>query len=264
LPQGNHDPVYVALRTPPPPPDIELGDDERLFVPDPAMPGGMIWPPVDGRAHLHEVARLDIRPYKTPRGDWWASASGWRFHSSPQALFADPDSARDELIGWARLHAAYAQQLSSGRVVILAEAGRGRLRLWQIVRVEALLREQLAGVLAADGAESVARGLVEVATRLTAAREWFESATARLPCTLWTVSASGHYRPAFAGLMPDASHSAQPEPRDRALVVRELAPHVRDLPRARVDYQEVWRELTALGEVSPADSPARWLASLTA
>jgi signal recognition particle receptor subunit beta len=265
LPQPHIDPVYAALRTPPPPIEAaELGDDERLFVPDPLMPGGMIWPPVDGRAHLHEVARLDIRPYKTPRGDWWASASGWRFHSSPQALFADHDQARDQLIVWARLHTAYAQQLSTGRVVILAEAGRGRFRLWQIVRVEALLREQLASVLAADGAENVATGLVDIASRLSAAREWFEAASARLPCTLWTISASGAYRPAFAGLMPDAGHRAAAEPRERALIVRELAPHVRDLRRARVDYQEVWREVASRGEAAPADTPPRWLASVIA
>jgi signal recognition particle receptor subunit beta len=262
LPQAQLDPVYAALRTPPPPADPARGADERPFVPDPLMPGGMIWPPVDGRVHLHEVARLDIRPYKTPRGDWWASASGWRFHSSPHALFADHDVARDQLIVWARLHSAYAQQLSAGRVVILAEAGGSRFRLWQIVRVEALLREHLAGVLAADGAESVAHGLVEVATRLCEAREWFESAGARLPCTLWTVSASGSYRPAFAGLMPDASQAAAPEPRERALLARELAPHLRDLPRARVDSREVLRELCLLGEAASPDTPARWLAAL--
>src|SRR6185369_4883088 len=43
---------------------------ERLFVPDPMMPGGMIWPPVDGRALLHEVASLEIRPLRTTRDDW--------------------------------------------------------------------------------------------------------------------------------------------------------------------------------------------------
>ncbi len=46
------------------------GDAERPFVADPMMPGGMIWPPVDGRALLHEVSGLGIRPTRTPRGDW--------------------------------------------------------------------------------------------------------------------------------------------------------------------------------------------------
>ncbi len=88
------------------------GDAERLFVPDPMMPGGMIWPPVDGRALLHEVSSLAIRPTRTPRGDWWGSGSGWCFHSRPRALYDHQLSARDQLVAWARLHAANADQIS--------------------------------------------------------------------------------------------------------------------------------------------------------
>src|SRR4051812_29976504 len=37
---------------------IDDRSGERLFVPDPMMPGGMIWPPVDGRCL---VSRLTSR-----------------------------------------------------------------------------------------------------------------------------------------------------------------------------------------------------------
>jgi signal recognition particle receptor subunit beta len=244
------------------PPAAESASEETTFVPDPMMPGGMIWPPVDGRAHLHEVAKLDIRPFKTPRGDWWASASGWRFHSRPRALFSDHNRARDELIAWARLHSACAQQISAGRVVILADAGFGQLRLWQIVRVDSLLREQLAHILSSEDPQEIARGMLEIAVRLTSAREWFEGASARLPCTLWTVGASTSYRPEFAGLMPDSATNGPVEPHGRELIERELIPHLRDLRRMRVDYLEISRRVMSLAETSSPQTPVRWLAEI--
>ncbi|HXK17500.1 MAG TPA: GTPase domain-containing protein, partial [Polyangiaceae bacterium] len=92
-------------------------NDERSFIPDPMMPGGMIWPPVDGRALLHEVASLDIRPTRSGRADWCGSGSGFRFHSFGRAIFSDLPSARTELIEWARQHSANATHLSTGRAV---------------------------------------------------------------------------------------------------------------------------------------------------
>jgi signal recognition particle receptor subunit beta len=73
-------------------PEVESAD-ESSFVPDPMMPGGMIWPPVDGRALLHEVAPLSIRPARPGKADWCGSGSGFRFHSFGHALFADLPSA---------------------------------------------------------------------------------------------------------------------------------------------------------------------------
>ncbi len=239
------------------------GDAERPFVPDPMMPGGMIWPPVDGRAFLHEVSGLAIRPTRTPRGDWWGSASGWCFHSRPRALYDHPLSARDQLIAWARLHAANGDQISSGRAVILADAGNGRLRLWQLVRVEAALRERLSAALAEPDPSEVARGLIEVAESLVAARRWFETAPARLPCTLWTVSASKAYRPSFVGLMPSVQDGIPAEPEDGALVAREFGPHLRELRRVRVDYASVASEIASRSRSASA-GPLRWLAEVMA
>lgn len=237
-------------------------NDERPFVPDPMMPGGMIWPPVDGRTLLHEVASLDIKPTRRGRTDWAGSGSGFRFHSQGAAIFSDLPSARHELLEWARLHSANLAYLSSGRAVILADAGAGRLRLWQIVRAEATLRERLAAALPLPDPAQLAGELWAVALQLTVAREFFETTTIPLPCTLWTVGAHASPRPPFVGLMPGRVGHQIPEPSGRELLLRELAPQLREIRRARVDYSEVMRNVTSLAEVAGAHTPGRWLAEI--
>lgn len=262
--ERHSDPLHLALETPsdhPAAAQLE-NEPERVFVPDPLMPGGMIWPPVDGRALLHEVAGLSIRPARTARGDWWGSGAGWRFHSNPRALFTDHNAARSELIAWARLHSANGALLSSGRAVILADAGSGRQRLWQLVRMESTLRERLDTVLSASEPKEVAEGIMEVGTQLLAAREAFVHATIALPCTLWTVGAVRSARPCFVGLMPTPAHEAHAEPEARALLEREMAPHLRALRRTRVDIAEILRELMARAELSPFDGVPRRLAEI--
>ncbi len=262
--QAELEPWPDAQRAPsePAPETAEISGNEREFVPDPMMPGGMIWPPVDGRALLHEVAALDIRPTRTGRADWCGSGSGFRFHSHGSAIFPDLTSARNELIEWARIHAANSAHLSSGRAVILADAGSGRLRLWQIVRAEATLRERLAGALPLADPHQVADELIGVATQLAAAREFFAATTVALPCTLWTVGANSSYRPTFVGLMPRrALHTAE-EPNGRDLLERELAPLLRELRRARVDYADVVARVTSVAELSGGETPAHWLADV--
>jgi signal recognition particle receptor subunit beta len=242
----------------PPPPF----DDEVEFVPDPMMPGGMIWPPVDGRALLHEVASLHIRPTRSGRADWAGSGSGFRFHSLGSALFSDLQSARNELIEWARLHAANTAHLSGGRAVILADAGGGRRRLWQIVRAEATLRERLATALPQLEPADLAEELLNVAAQLSSAREFFANTTVALPCTLWTVGANTATRPTFVGLMPTRSQKGAPEPSGRALLQRELAPHLRELRRSRVDYSAVVAGVLARAAQAHAETPARWLSEI--
>lgn len=235
---------------------------ERLFVPDPMMPGGMIWPPVDGRALLHEVASLDIRPVRAARDDWAGSGSGFRFHSQATAIFPDSQTARNELLEWARLHSANSAHLSPGRAVILADAGNGRLRLWQIVRSEATLRERLATASQLPEALQVADELIGVAVQLAVARESFEDTTTHLPCTLWTVGSGISYRPTFVGLMPSRNSHIPSEPRGRELLVRELSPQLRELRRSRVDYAEVVVRVVARAENSAREAPARWLSEI--
>jgi signal recognition particle receptor subunit beta len=243
---AHHDPGLVS--TP----------DELPFTPDPLMPGGMIWPPVDGRALLHEVASLGLSPVRTARGDWWGSAPGWRFHSSPSALYAHPDEGREALIAWARLHSGLASLLSNGRAVILADAGSGRMRLWQLVSIAPTLREQLDSSLEEREPVDVVSGVLEVSTLLARARE--DLARSNLPCTLWSVGYERE-RTCFVGLMP-MPYSMCEELALDVLLERELTPQLRRMRRTRVDFARIVRELIARAEQAPAGSVTRRVGEL--
>jgi signal recognition particle receptor subunit beta len=222
-------PVMAPASSRRPPPRT----DEVVFVPDPMMPGGFIWPPVEGRTLLHEVARSGLVPALGDDGEWSAARGGWRCHSGAAARFDDADGGRRALIEWARLHASNLSRISSGRALILAEAGGGRFRLWQLVRAEPTCQDRL-DVAARASPADLARALCEVALQLLRARELMHGSALEGACSLATVGAD---QPIFVGLMPP------PEERPRALdggslLERELAPML-DGARARADYREV-------------------------
>jgi hypothetical protein len=263
LPAAAPIPELEHLLSEPPPPlgTVTTVDDERLFVPDPLMPGGFIWPPVDGRMLLHEVARLERTPTRTPSGDWWASGEGWRFHSAASALFLSADRGRQELIEWARLHAANLHRLSPGRTVILADAGHGRFRLWQLVRVSHALRERLLGVFEEAPTSELARELEEAAHHLLRARSAFNGGDVCLPCTLWTVSGDLQRYPKFVGLMPKAAPACAEETTESKLLEREFRPLLRQLRSERDDYRKL---VSALAGDGIADSVTAQLFRLAA
>jgi len=246
-PAAAYDQEIALLSVPrPDPPSGEIVDEET-FVPDPMMPGGFIWPPVDGRVLLHEVAELGITPVRTSRGDWWASGQGCLFHSAKAAIFASADRGRQALIEWARLHATNLRCLSPGRTVVLATAGHGRFRLWQLIRAEQALRERLATSLVQPDPLVLAGELVDAACHLLEARSSLHTADLPLPCTLWTVSGDLRAQPRFIGLMPEVGVAAPAEPRGNDLLARELKPLFRALVHQRDD---VTRVLTAFGSAA--------------
>jgi signal recognition particle receptor subunit beta len=222
-------------------PEIQVdgNGDERIFVPDPLMPGGFIWPPVDGRTLLHEVSQLERTPVRTRCGDWWASGQGWRFHSASSSLFGSADLGRQELIEWARLHAANQHRLSSGRTVILADAGGGRFRLWQLVRVAHAIRERLVTHAAEADPTELARELQNAAYHLVRARRAFQGSDVCLPCTLWTVSGDLQRQPMFVGLMPKPGDDRVEEATGPDLLDREFVPLLKQLENDRADYRKI-------------------------
>jgi len=98
--------------------------------------------------------------------------------------------------------------------------------------------------------------------QLVAARDSFAAASVQFPCTLWTIGSSNSYRPTFVGLMPERGNGVPPEPQGQALLERELSPHLRELRRARVDYDEVVARLGVLAQLVGQGTPARWLSEL--
>jgi signal recognition particle receptor subunit beta len=231
-----------------PRPDTPTGVliDEEPFVPDPMMPGGFIWPPVDGRVLLHEVAELGIVPVRTARGDFWASGRGCLFHSAKAAIYASSDRGRQALIEWARLHATSLRSLSPGRTVVLAAAGGGRFRLWQLIRAEQALRERLATSLALIDPGQLANDLLEASAHLLQARATLHTPELKLPCTLWTVSGDLKTQARYVGLMPEVGQAADEEPRGSDLIARELTPLFRALVHQRDDVPAVVEALSAV------------------
>jgi hypothetical protein len=233
--------------------------EEDIFVPDPMMPGGRIWPPVDGRTLLHEIAHLGLSPLRTARADWWASGFGWRFHSAGSAVFPDLYEARQRLIDWARQHAGHADLPSRGRALILADAGRLGQRMWQLVQTEAALRDRLADATLNQPHELVGK-LQRIGEQLLRARALLARSSLGLRCTLWTVSADVDSQPRFVGLTPGPLDPPRVEPEGSDLLARELAPRLRALEQEHPDFAAVRELLHA--QAMAGDLVARTLGEL--
>ncbi|MCA9708160.1 MAG: GTPase domain-containing protein, partial [Myxococcales bacterium] len=73
----------------PEPPPEPPPDDEPAFVLDASIPGGFIWPPIDGRSLLHEASASRLAPVWIEPGGWWACEGGWQLHSAGDARLGD-------------------------------------------------------------------------------------------------------------------------------------------------------------------------------
>jgi signal recognition particle receptor subunit beta len=211
---------------------------ENVFVPNLMMPGGRIWPPVDGRALLHEVTALGLVPVRMSTGDYWAAGGGWWIYSTGKAVFDDLDVARTTLIDSARLHGALASHLSSGRVLILADAGRQRQRLWQLVRVERSLQDRLHAAATAPTAKLIDE-LYLSASHLLEARAQFAKLGVELACTLATVGADVGRRPIFVGLVSMRPRAAAPQCDEAEFLAKEFGPTLAPLLACREDATDL-------------------------
>lgn len=224
-------------------------------LPSAEVPSGLIWPPVEGRILLRTAMTGMGSSTLDGAGDQRAAlATGHRAQSPRLASFREVEDGRDTLIAWARLHVSAQGLLSKGRCIVLAAAGDGGFRLWQIVRAEPSLRE-----LFVDGCDDMvprhaARQLASVCRLLTEAQAFCTFQGLRLECTLDTIGVSDVGRPIYVGDFPFPG----PSERDNhgiELVVRELASlHGHRTPDERA---ELCRELLSFQrhEQLPARGP---------
>lgn len=201
---------------------------EQVFTPDAKLPSGQIWPPVDGRAIVHEASGCGLVPVRTASGDWWASTGGWRFHSWGGAVYGDLTTARSRLIEWARTHAVGSEFLSDDRALMLAPVGDSQFRLWQLVRVFPSLRE---GMLGDGTAAEFAVKLREAAQHLLRARAALAALRLNLRCSLWTIGQNDKHQTVFVGLMPSPTESVRPDLEGASLIERELLPIIRSVSK---------------------------------
>jgi len=225
-------------------------------IPDEKVASGMVWPPVEGRTILHEIARATIN-LQPADGSWCGDVDRrWSLHSAADAVFDDVEAGRTELVQWARMHAANSEIISKQRCIVLASDGRGRFRLWQLVRSEPSLRSRIEAALLADAAViatavlSSARAFLEMAERSAAA-------TCELPLTLHTTgfSTSGAM---YVGNLPASS---APPPR-RWLVAQATDALLSELEFARPTLQahrsSVLAELAKIARHPGFQTRAHW------
>jgi signal recognition particle receptor subunit beta len=209
-------------------------DDRGPRPPDPSAPSGAIWPPVEGRLVLHEACGTGLETHKLRSGAWAAGlGSGWRAHSAGTAIYPDVDQGRAALVQWARLHAACGGLLSPRRCIVLADAGNGTYRLWQIVRAEASLREGLLG-LDKRTPEDAATRLAEAATLLYEMEAKLRLAPCHVPCTLDTIG-RGDGSGAYIALMPGDVGTAPSTVAGPELVRTQIEPLLQDLYDRRLE-----------------------------
>jgi hypothetical protein len=103
--------------------------------PDHRVASGLIWPPVDGRVILHELAQSRIKLTCSSDGEWSGVADGrWRMHCAPDAVFTDLEQGRAVLVQAARIQASIATRDPSCCITLAAD-GHGNYRLWRIERI---------------------------------------------------------------------------------------------------------------------------------
>ncbi len=223
-------------------------------APDAGVPSGAIWPPVEGRMILAELAQLALTPRKLSSGDWAAGlGTGWRVLSSRDAAFGSLDQGRAALIQWARLHASTNGAVSPTRCIVLADSGVRGWRLWQILRAEPSLRESVEAALHHVGDAVIAR-LATIAELLVEADEKLARLSVALPCTLDTIGVwAGNA--VYIGLMPELGVPAvSPRPRaDPATLLRDqLEPLVApDLHARGLSFSHV---LARMADQRPVDT----------
>lgn len=175
----------------------------RDWLPDPDVPSGLIWPPIQGRIMLQQAcAGLPPTAQSDAAGDITiVSRTGWRVYSRAADAFDDMETGRKTLAQWARLHAWNSQWISQRRSVVLSPRAGERWRLWQVVGEERSLQDALLADSAQISVAECVDRLVSASRQLIDAIAAFRSATVRLPATLGTISADGT-QPRYIGLMP--------------------------------------------------------------
>ena len=114
------------------------GHHQEPAPPDHGVASGLIWPPVDGRVVLHELAQTRVTLTRSPVGDWSGVANGrWRMYCAADAVFTDLEQGRAVLVQAARTQAAAAatRDRTPSCCITLAADGHGNYRLWRIERV---------------------------------------------------------------------------------------------------------------------------------
>ena len=191
--------------------EAEAPEAEAVGVrtPDAYVPGGLIWPPVEGRLVLHEASAIGLYASQGPNGDWWATAEkAWIAYSFRGAEFPEVESGRARLVAWAGWLATLGKRLSPRRAIALCESGAGTWRLWQVGRREPTLRDLVRAALAEPHPDLAADGLLRACDVLAEADAGM--APLGLPVTAVSIGRVEGAGVCYVGIVP-ATAAAVPE-----------------------------------------------------
>ncbi len=229
-----------------------------ISLPDPSVPSGLIWPPVEGRIIVQQaLVAAELTNRQLSSGDRCVdSPNGWRMHSRSRDLFDDQDIARSALVEWARLHVRNQSLLSERRCVVLSP-DESAWRLWQIVGQMRSLEEFLTLEMEETCIRKTAAALFVVASKLAAAARTFDRATIVLQPGLATVAADSA-EPRYVDLMPgfdvERTTDAPPELADPTpMVLDQMSAHITGCIE-RFGQERLISEFAVIGESSPDKS----------
>lgn len=195
-------------------------DQHLPRLPDAAVPPGSIWPPVQGRVLLQQVAGEASAPRELTPDEWAADIGPWRFHSAASQCFEQVEEGRAALVRWAQQHAALGPWLSPRRCIVLCQNGDGRYRLWQVVRHEQTLWNELTAAVESREPTRISARFSEASTWAVKVSQHWATAPWELPCTLETIGVLDG-APAFVGFLPDGERATGPLAYDRAARLRQ-------------------------------------------
>jgi hypothetical protein len=193
---------------------------------------------VDGRIILHEASNAQPQLQPIERGGWDGIAGErWRFHSDGEAEFESLEQGRVELVEWARMHSAGTGVLSRDRCIALVPDAHRRFRLWQVVKRQTTLRDQMERALT-DTTESLAHTLYSLARGFADMAQRVAEAPCDLPLKFTHIAFAPRWGATYVGLAPKPANPRPPrKPSDEEVgdaFCAELR-HVADGLRARRD-----------------------------
>ncbi len=134
--------------------------------PDEDTPVQWIWPPIAGRNILNNIFKYALKPRLQSDGTWIINAkNNWRCFSKSHWLYTSADEAQNVLRANMQKHLQCSPILSEQRCVAVAPSFKNTWRLWQIVRLETTLAEDLAKALREKQFEKLALETFRCATR---------------------------------------------------------------------------------------------------
>jgi hypothetical protein len=224
---------------------------DGVALPSPLVPGGCIWPPVEGRVIVQQAVEAPKLALLRPSSEeiYAYSPSGWRLHSRTADVFTDHNAARAALLKWARCHTRN-EAMITGRRAICASPDGERWRVWQIVGAGSSLAEMLHAALQGGWSPRAAEALLTAARILIDAAEAFRPASLELPVRLTTVTNESG-APRYIGLMPAADRERLPAamaapPEAATLVAARMQRVLADCARS-VGAERLISGLTAAG-----------------